>query len=100
MRAIEIMQAEFESHQLQVALVPSKRHDARCWDMIRCAISRNCRWYRLFCARHTSDRRRKNSLVDTRIKRRNIERALQGLLDGTYNGKYASELLGIARRLK
>lgn len=100
MNSLYQMQAEFQSSQLQVALVPSKRWDARPWDMIRCAISRNCAWYRRFCDKHRSNRRRKNSLPDTKIKRANVERALEGLLNGRYNGKYREELIRIARNLK
>ncbi len=95
MTVLEQMLAELESNLLEVILAPSKRRE-RDWDMIRVAARRNCNWYRAFCARHSSDRIRRNSLFDTRIKRRSTVRALNQLIAGKPAGKYAAELLEIA----
>jgi hypothetical protein len=94
------MLAELESSQLEVCLAPSKRSDARDWDMIRVCLSRNADWYRRFCADHPSSRGVRRGKFDTRIKRRNVIAALNGLIAGTYCGKYAADLLAIARRMK
>lgn len=93
------MQAEFESHQLEIALVPCRRHvnEGGC---IRVAVNKNAAWYSAFCARHLSSRNRARALVDTRIKRRNVTRLLQRLIDGQPSrSKYAPELLKEAARL-
>lgn len=95
MTTLEQMLAELESNQLQVMLAPSKR-GGREGDMIRVACSKNCNWYRMFCGRHSSDRLRRNSLFDTRIKRRETVRALMQLIAGVPAGKYGPELLQIA----
>lgn len=94
------MQAELESNMLVVVLAPSKRWDRRDWDCIRVCASVPPTWYRKLCGRHTSSRAIRRGKHDTRIKRKNILDALAGLLTGRYNGKYASELLGIAINLK
>lgn len=100
MGAIEEMLIELESTRLEVVLVPSKRHHARDWDMVRVAASKNCTWYRRFCLAHSSDRRRGNLLHDTRIKRANTIRALNQMLAGRPAGKYEQEFRSIAARLE
>jgi hypothetical protein len=93
---LDIMQAEFESHQLEVVLVPSRRavNSGGC---IRVAAARNCDWYRRFCARHLSSRRRNKRLIDTRIKRRNVAALLKRLrVAAATRSKYADELRRIA----
>lgn len=93
------MQAEFESQQLVIALVPC-RYRVNEGGCIRVAISKNATWYSAFCARHLSSRQRAKALVDTRIKRRNVERLLQRLVDGRpTRSKYAPELLKEASRI-
>lgn len=85
--SLELMKAEFESNQLEVALVPSKWpvNEGGC---IRVAISKNCTWYRDFCARHLSARVRRKTASDTRIKRRNVARALEILCARKRSSKY------------
>lgn len=99
MNRIELMLAELESSQLEVVLVPCKRY-ANQDGCIRVAANRNCTWYRRFCSRYSSDRRRKNSAFDTRIKRRNVINALNGILAERYKGKYLQDFLGIAKTIK
>jgi hypothetical protein len=95
---LEMMLAELESSCLEVMLVPCKR-PVNSGGCIRVAASRNCTWYRRYCARHLSDRRRKNNAVDTRIKRRDTLRLLNRLISGKSSiSKYAPELLGLAKR--
>lgn len=96
--ALVQMQAEFESHQLEIALVPC-RHTVNVGGMVRVAIGKNAAWYRAFCSRHSSDRIRRNAASDTRIKRRNVERLLKRLVDGLGSkSKYAPELVRLAER--
>lgn len=96
---LEILLAELESHQLVVELVPQKvftNHGG----MIRVAFSKNATWYRHFCARHLSSRRRNHRLPDTRIKRRAIVRILERMVAGRpTRSKYADELRREALRL-
>lgn len=96
---LEQLQGEFESHQLEIVLVPCKVrvNEGGC---IRVAVSKNARWYSQFCSRHPSSRKRGNTLFDTCIKRRNIARLLQRLVDGKpTRSKYAPEILKLAGRL-
>lgn len=93
----EIMLAELESNRLVVVLVPCKRrvNEGGC---IRVATEKNCKWYRVFCARHLSDRKRRKSAVDTRIKRANIISILSRLAgEKCTNSKYFLELDRIRR---
>ncbi len=98
--ALEIMLAELESTELQVCLAPSKRHDRREWDMIRVCLSRNCTWYRRYCAENPSSRGVRKGKPDTKIRRFNTVRALGQLIAGKPAGKYSNQLLSIARQLK
>jgi hypothetical protein len=84
-QALEQMLAELESSRLEVILVPQRRWTNE-GGSIRCAISKNCRWYRAWCLAHPSSRQRKNSAPDTLIKRANTVRAIEGLIAGTYRG--------------
>lgn len=96
----ELLLAELQSNRLEVVLVPC-RYEANTGGCVRVAVSRNCTWYRRFCARHTSSRQRRNSAVDTKIKRRDVERILGRLIAGLpVRSKYADELCQIAQRLQ
>jgi hypothetical protein len=96
---VEIMLAELESSCLEVALVPCRRfvNEGGC---IRVAVQKNTRWYRDFCARHLSSRRRQNALPDTKIKRRDTIRVLEAIIAGKARSKYVPDLLRIAARYK
>lgn len=96
-RSLIVMLDQLESHQLTVCLAPSKRSDRREWDMIRVKIDENPRWYRKHCGNHPSSRGTRRGKFDTRIKRKDTMRALRGLLDGRYHGKYREDLLRIAK---
>lgn len=101
MTPIEIMLAELESNQLTVVLAPSKRRDRREYDMIRVAASRNATWYQRFCAKHPSDRKRRNLAPDTKIRRKDIVRILTRLVNGLPSrSKYAEELKRISETIK
>ena len=96
---LELLLAELEGNQLVVCLVP-QRYRTNDGGMIRVALSKNATWYRRFCARHLSSRRRNNSLPDTRIKRRDIVRLLNRLIAGQpTRSQYAPELLREAERM-
>ena len=58
----------------------------------------NVEWYRVLCSEYLSDRKHKRpSKVDTKIKRRTIERVLRELIEkGESKSKYAQPLLDIA----
>lgn len=94
---LEMMLNELEASQLEVVLVP-QRWFTNHGGMVRCAISKNAKWYRDFCAAHPSGRQRKNLASDTRIKRRDTLRILRGLLAGTTRSSYAATLIAIAHR--
>jgi hypothetical protein len=95
--ALQELLIELESTRLEVGLAPSRRRE-RDWDMIRVVMSRNCRWYRSFCARHASSRVRRNAHFDTRIRRQAVVRIINQLLSrGSSTSKYAVEILQIAR---
>lgn len=92
------LREEFEAHNLAVMLVP-QRDPPNPGACLRVAVSRNATWYRRFCARHPSSRRRRNLCPDTCIRRREISRLLARLLAGLpCRSKYADELLALARR--
>ncbi len=93
------MLMELESNQLTVILVPqrTKTNDG---GMIRVASSKNCNWYRKFCAKFLSSRKRTNRCVDTRIKRFRTVDALQKMLAGQPSTYYFVELNRIARNWK
>lgn len=96
---LELMLAELESTQLEVALVPCRR-EVNIGGCIRVAVSRNCDWYRRFCSGHLSSRLRMKAAVDTRIKRRDTVRLLQRLITGAPSkSKYAPELQRLAERM-
>lgn len=86
---------ELESSQLVVVLVPQKRHTNE-GGMIRVAVSRNCRWYRVFCAKNPSTRKRRNSAPDTAIKRFRTIDALTKMIAGVRSTYHHDELLRIS----
>lgn len=92
-----MMLAELEGNRLEVILVPQRRwtNEGGC---VRVAVSKNCRWYRAWCAKYPSSRVRRNSAPDTLIKRANTVKALEGLIAGTYQGKYREGLVKIAEK--
>lgn len=97
---LEVMLAEFESNQLEVVLVPSKRfvNEGGC---IRVAQRKNANWYRQFCGLHASSRRRNHRLFDTKIKRRGTMKVLTTLIaTGKSRSKYADELISIALNIE
>lgn len=95
---LEAMLGELRGNQLLVTLVPCKR-ETNVGGCIRVPISQNSEWYRKFCARHASSRRRRNALFDTRIKRVDTVRLLERMIEGKpTTSKYAPELLRIAQQ--
>jgi hypothetical protein len=97
--AFEILMSELESSRLEVSLVPLRRfhNEGGCY---RVAVSKNCQWYRRFCARHSSGRRRNNRNHDTRIRRQDTLRILRRLAAGKPStSKYADELAKIAAQV-
>lgn len=95
--AYEQMLNELESNQLVVVLVPQKRHTNE-GGMIRVAVSRNCNWYRKFCANNASSRKRRNAAFDTCIKRKDTIDALNAMIAGAPSSYHREELEGIARK--
>jgi hypothetical protein len=95
--ALTEMRDELECNRLEVFLVPQRIRTNE-GGMIRAAYSKNASWYRFFCACYSSSRRRRNALFDTRIKRRDTLRVLNGLINnGRSKSKYAEDVLEIAR---
>ncbi len=100
LRALELMLIDLESNQLEVILIPEKRRTHE-MGFIRVAASKNCKWYREFCAKYSSDRKRKNLAFDTRIKRRNVIVLLEKMISGKeVKSKYKDEILRIAKNFK
>lgn len=90
--AAEELLGELESHELVVALVPSKRY-VNCDGCIRVCMSKNCNWYRAFCAQYASGRKRNHKKFDTRIKRRQTISSLKQVIKGRApSGVYAERL--------
>lgn len=100
-QALQLMLDELESAQLHVVLVPLDPN-RRNWNEYGCkrvVAERNANWYRDFCRRHLSSRKRNHRKPDTCIRRACIIRKLRRLIKGrSYRGAaYDSELLAIAR---
>lgn len=99
------MQYELLHESLIVALWPPRgsileaHNDEGAAIRFRKVLERNPDWYRGLCAEYLSNRKRKRpSKVDTKIRRRTIEKVLQDLLDkGESTSKYAEPLIDIAR---
>lgn len=98
MRALELLLADLESHQLVTVLVPCKR-ECNEGGMIRVNMSVNPKWYRDLCSRHPSSRGVRRGRFDTKIRRRNIVRALERMIEDKDGGKYGEELRRVAERL-
>lgn len=95
--ALTEMRDELESHSLEVILVPQRRFTNE-GGMIRVAVDKNAPWYSRFCSRYSSSRRRNNLAHDTRIKRRDTLRVLDGLITkGRAVSQYAEDFLAEAR---
>lgn len=90
------MLSELEAYRLEVALVPQKRF-TNVGGMIRVAVCQNAKWYRDFCAAHSSRRVRRKAASDTRIKRAGTVRALVAMLSGEWRSDYCATLAAIAR---
>jgi len=88
---------ELESNHLSVALIPQKEpsnHGA----CNRVACTHNAEWYQEFCGRHESNRKQIYRNFKTKIKRHNVIRLLNQLINrGKSNSKYADELIGFAK---
>jgi len=99
MSGLEQMLNELESNRLEVILIPEKRrtHDM---GMVRCAVSKNAKWYRDFCGRFASSRKRRNAAFDTCIKRHRTIAALQDMIAGRRSTYYFAELSRISRTFK
>lgn len=93
------MLMELESNRLEVVLAPSRRKDRRDYDMVRVVASRNCDWYRRFCAKNLSTRKRRNPRPDTCIKRFRTVAALQAMIAGTRSTYYFHQLSAIAQKI-
>ena len=92
----DILLNELDASNLEVVLVPCRTY-VNAGGCIRATASVNARWYREFCARHPSSRRRANALPDTRIRRRDIIRLLPRLGEGLPSlPKYERELRRLA----
>jgi len=98
MNPLELMLAELQSSQLEVILVPQKRYTNEC-GMIRVAVSKNCSWYRKFCAANTSKRGVRRGRQDTIIRRQHTIRALERMIAGQPSRYYRDQLEAIARRM-
>ncbi len=99
MQALIEMEAELQSHRLEVQLVPLNPR-LRNWTeygMKRVCVGKSPRWYSTLCSRHTSSRAIRRGKHDTKIKRRNVERLLARLVKGLpTRSKYAAEILRVA----
>jgi len=99
-QALTTMLNDLEAHRLEVRLAPSRRRDRRDTDMIRVVVDHGPRWYRKLCAAHPSSRGVRRGKFDTRVRHRNILRALELMIAGQAAGKYAPELRRIAASIK
>ncbi len=94
--ALAAMLDELESQGLAVELAPAPdpRHEMH---FVRVVVSKNPPWYRAFCERFLSSRKRSRRLPDTAIRRAHALRALRALLDGQSAGPcYGPRLLDAA----
>ena len=95
-QALQEMLCELESSRLEVILVPQRRRTNE-GGMIRVCANKNAAWYRDFCARHPSSRRRNHRKHDTRIRRIRIIQVLTRMAGALYTrSKYRAELLNFA----
>lgn len=96
---LQLMLNELESHRLEVQLVPlnPRLRGFNHGGCKRVVADMNATWYRRFCARHLSSRKRNHRKPDTKIKRADTIRILRRLAEGLpTKSKYAAELRQIA----
>lgn len=103
MRKLQLMLDTLDSHRLHVVLVPLNPN-RRGWNEYgfkRVAADRNVTWYREFCGRFSSSRKRVHRKHDTLIKHSNTLRALTRLLSGKPKGTiYEERILDVAKQIK
>lgn len=103
MAGLQIMLAELEAHRLEVVLVPLNPN-RRGWNeggMKRVCADVPPRWYRALCRDYPSSRGVRRGKFDTAVRRANVLRALERLVDGRgYAGKYREEFLRVAEGIK
>ena len=102
MPGLQLMLEQLESHRLEVMLVPlNPRLRGYCeGGCKRVCVDVPPKWYRQLCRDNLSSRGIRRGKPDTKIKRRNVLRALTRLVDGRgYHGKYRHELLAVADRV-
>ena len=101
MEALIEMQAELESHRLEVQLVPlnPKMRNWTEYGMKRVCVDVPPKWFRKLCQKHTSSRAIRRGKHDTRVRRATILSVLRRLIAGQpTTSKYAAEIRGIAER--
>lgn len=102
-RKLQLMLDTLDSHRLHVVLVPLNPNK-RGWNEYGCkrvAADRNVTWYREFCSRFSSSRKRVHRKHDTLIRRQHILAALERLLSGKPKGTvYEERVLSVARGIK
>lgn len=102
MAGLQLMLEQLEAHRLEVMLVPLNPrlrgyNEGGCK---RVCVDVPPRWYRALCRDHLSSRGVRRGKPDTKIKRRNVLRALTRMVDGRgYGGKYREEILRIANNV-
>jgi hypothetical protein len=90
--ALELLM-ELENAHLEVVLIPSQDSDcAMRGGMIRAVQESNADWYRSYCDRYQSSRRRRSHKSDTRIKRAHTVKALERVIRGQLDSAYAERL--------
>ena len=86
---------ELEASCLEVILIP-QRVFTNVGGCVRCAVQKNARWYRDFCAAYPSNRKtpRRRAQVDTLIKRALTIKALRSMAGSgrAVEGVYARRL--------
>lgn len=88
------MYEDLKANKLTVELIPAREGDGK----IRVATWENPEWYKWLCSRHNSERKRKNRLQDTKIKRKNILCTLKAMAEGRRtSSKYVAELKEAAK---
>lgn len=100
MNALIEMQAELDSHRLEVQLAPlnPKMRNYTEYGMKRVVTDRPPAWYRQLCQRHTSSRAVRRGKQDTRVRRATILGVLRRLVAGQRScSKYAAEILRAAK---
>lgn len=96
LRVLQDMRYELQSSRLEVILVPRQfNNHGGC--KLRAAQGTNCDWYRQLCSEFESSRRQKYKKFKTKIRRKNIESALDRLCSGKQSkSDYADWLIAYA----